>query len=207
MKKLLIILASIFGILLILSFIFSSAKTPGGSFPFFQIPTPTPISVDTFVRNQISSPFEKSIIDKTTQQQVEKMQDVVATPEADGITTYTVPSVNAILPDTIQTQNNTVIYERTSLYTSNPGGFPSLSAYLQKLGTPEQVIQGNIIYGEGINSYLFPHYGVVLIGNSATNETYEIQRFSPMSLLEYLRQYGDTVKQEPDSGGETGVGQ
>src|SRR5579872_1037487 len=161
MKKILITILIVVTVIFLVSFISSFSRNPATSFPLFQIPTPTPVSVNTFVRNQVSSPLEKTTIDKTTQQEVEKIQDVVATPSPDGTTTYTFPSVNALIPNEVQTQGNTVVYERTSLFTSGPGGFPSLSSFMKKLGTPEQVIQGNAIYGEGINDYLFPNKGVV----------------------------------------------
>lgn len=201
-------LIPILGILFVFFFFLSLSKKTAIPFPLLQTPTPTPVSVDTLTRNQIKSPLEKTTIDKTTQQQVEKIQDVVASASPEDTTTYTFPSVNALIPNEVQTQNGVVTYERTSTFTSDPGGFPSLQGFMRTLGSPEQTIQGNIVYGEGINAYLFPNKGVVLIGNPATDETYEIQRFTPMSVIEYLRQYGDSVKQPLDNAADpTLVGQ
>lgn len=178
-------------------FIILAALLPGSrhalpSLPFVPTPTPVSFSQEQTPPPQLSS-LEKFQLGPTTKDAIQKMNGTVATTSAGNEITYSLPSVNPLIPDEIVTDNTGVIFERTSTFTNDPGGLPSLSSYLKKYGTPQQVIEGNSTYYPTGSSYLYPTRGVVFIGNPLTDETYEIQRFFPMSLPDYLKKYGSTV--------------
>lgn len=162
------------------------------------IPTPTPIN-----NSQGNSPgrhssyvqFFHTQIGKTTDSDIQKSGSLISkTSLSNGQIKYTVKSVNPAYPDTIVTDKGTVIFESTSTQTSDEGGFPPLSTFIQQYGNPEEVVNGNgIINSPVVKSYLFPAKGVALIANSYTNNVYAVLRFPPMSLDAFKTQYSNYI--------------
>lgn len=161
------------------------------------IPTPTIYSIRRATPSSSSysfSSFQKTVIGKTTDKEIESLTNIISKQASDGGTiTYLVKSVNPLQPDKILTKNGTTIYEETSTFTSNAGGFPKISFYKDIFGQPEEEIVGSEKYGHLATAYIYASKGFSLIGNSNTDEVYEIKRFLPLSLDQYKKLYGSDI--------------
>lgn len=161
-------------------------------------PTPTPYKTKSNAPSSSSysfSPFQKTIIGQTTDEELSFFATIIdQSTSANGITTYNVKSVNPIRPDQIITKNKVVVFEKTSTFTSDYGGFPKSSFFIKTFGQPEEKIQGHSFYGEFATTYVFAKKGFSLVVNPFTDEVYEIQRFYPSSTNEYKEKYGSDMK-------------
>lgn len=178
---------------------FSTKKTQPTS---YFLPSPTPIAVTFSYRNQKgipTSPLEKTMINKTTDQEIKQKFTILKTTQlANGVTIYTVKSELPALEDQIYTQNGVVVFDSTSIFTIKYGDLPLLSQFEAHLGQPEEIVERNKEYGWAISNYLFPKKGYLLVANKFTKEVYEVDRFTPMTLAQFKQQYGaDYLQQSP----------
>lgn len=196
MKKRFIFLF-IFFIIVFYVITLSFKKTPQQkSQPQEPLPTPIIVSQQNAILNayKISS-LEKTVIQQTTDEQIISSFNVQSSVSSrSGIKTYFLSSVNPLSPDEIKTQNGKTIFEKTSTFTTSPGGTPSLQVVLSSFGIPEEVLQGNKFFGDFANSYLYPSKGFVIIANPNTSEIYEILHFTPMAHQQFDILYGVYVE-------------
>lgn len=164
-------------------------------------PTPTPFQNSSIHRQSsadfLFSPFQKTIIGKTTDAQIATLSAISNQPNPDGSTTYLIKSVNPLKPDEIITRNNVVISEKTNTITNKPGGFPKISELKKTFGNPEQEITGSKEFGDFAITYIYPQGGFSFVGNPATDNVYQILRFQSMNLKEYVGKYGSVFDISP----------
>lgn len=161
------------------------------------LPTPTVYDYHSSTPETSSykfSPFQKTVIGKTSDKEIDSLTSIISKEaSSDGTITYLVKSVNSLQPDKVITKNGAVIYEDTSSFTDALGGFPKTASYMDKFGNPEKKIDGSEKYGPFVSTYIYAEKGFSLIGNPNTDEVYEIQRFLPMPIVEYLNKYGSGI--------------
>lgn len=145
---------------------------------------------------------KKTIIGKKITQETEKKLDII-NKEASGEETliYSLNSKNPLRTDQIITQNEKIVFER--IYIPEDPSDPNhllISVMIAKYGQPEKVIQGSKLWGPFMNTYIYNNTGMAFIGNPNTDEVYELQNFTPLSLDEYIRRYGDDIDETPPGG-------
>ncbi len=205
MEKLKTIVLITFGTLILLFLIILiSFKTMRLSSVIDFLPTPTPVggySVNSRIPvNTPVSSLQKTLIYQTTEDEVKKRSDILSSDQIDQNTVrYEVRSVNPLAPDEIITNNGKVVFERTSTFTSDPGGLPKFSTFKSEFGEPDEIVYGNQNWDETIDSLIYFSKGFVLIGRQQTDEIFEILRFAPTTREDFFNKYGNYVKTLPPS--------
>lgn len=109
--------------------------------------------------------------------------------KSDGTTTYIFTSNNPSRPNiTIVSESKNLIFSRTLNSTDSP--MANVSVLIESLGEAERVIQGSKFYGPQADIYIYASLGLVFIGNTQTDESFEEQHFPPMSVDAYLQRFG-----------------
>lgn len=182
-KKIILLIALILLVLIALFALTLKKPKPTPS------PSPTPLIV---------SPLEKTRIGETVQKQVEeglKFSNKQLASKS-GAIVYSIPSVNPLRPDEVRTQNGKVNFERINLPEETQAvGYLQITNFQNTHGQAEKVIKGSEFYGPFISYYIYAKKGITIIGNSHTDEVYELQRYQPMTVEEYLEKYGQDVKE------------
>lgn len=166
--------------------------------------TPTPVSVNRQITPippsssyQFSS-FQKTVIGKTPEQEIALLKAVLKKETIAGDQTrYTLLSVNPQQDDEIITKNGVVVFEKTSTFTNNDGGFPKFSPIKNLYGKEEMALQGHPYYGPFAVTYIFAYRGFAVVVNPNTDNIYEVQRFTPLSIDSYLKIYGSNLSLTP----------
>lgn len=165
-----------------------------------QVPTPSaiplPTGKTTIVNDIPTSPLQKTTIGKTSDAEVAKRSDIIRKETLpSGAELYTIKSPLPLTEDEIYTKNGRVIFESTSIFTTNYGALPSLPEFEKTLGKPEEIVPQNKLYGWFSSAYIYPSKGYMLIANKFTYEVYEVERFVPMSLEDFKKEYGSIYLQ------------
>lgn len=164
-------------------------------------PAPSTTILPTPTRQPIIRPAEKlypafkTIINQTTDQEISKLSNikkVVNLP--DGKTQYLLDSKLMARDNTIITQNGVAIFERIIKIEENSNQYP-LSYYKKKYGNPEKVIKGSKFYGIHETVYIYASQGFTLIANPFTEAVDEIQAYAPISVDQYLKTWGEDIKE------------
>lgn len=142
------------------------------------------------------SPLERTEIGKTTEQEVKKMSGILGKKREGDITIYLIRSSEPGEIDEIRTRNGIVIFEKTSTETAT-APLPNLDQIFSKYGKPEYV-KDKVGEGFYMSAYIYPSKGIAIYANRYTKSVYEIQRFIPMSLEDYVRQYGENLSPAPE---------
>jgi hypothetical protein len=109
---------------------------------------------------------------------------------SDGSVVYTFASDNPQRPNIlIVTRDNNLIFSRTLNSKDLP--LASITTIKETIGEPEKTIQGSKFYGQEAVIYLYSSAGLTLIANLKTDEVFEEQHFTPMSVDAYLQRFGD----------------
>lgn len=146
---------------------------------------------------QIFSPLQKTSIGETTKPTVEKFPGLINSQNlSDGSIQYNYSSLIPQRPNTVIIKNNVVVFEQTIL-PENPQakGYAKISDFTKRLGDPEKTLQGSKFYGHLISIYIYSSKGLVIIGNSYTDEVYEVQTFSPSTPENYIKTFGSDINQ------------
>lgn len=158
-------------------------------------PEPPPPNVKT----PPISALQKSIIGKTTADEVERLprlqkKEVVP----NGNTKYEFAAFVPQRPNEIITKDGISVFERIDV-PQNPQaeGYVKLAQFIMQYGQPEKVIQGSAFFGPFVSTYIYSHQGFSFIGNPHTDEVYEIQVFTPITVASYIEMYGDDIKEGP----------
>lgn len=190
-----LVIAIFFGLLILTSIERDDSPTPLNGVT----PTQTPLGSSG---NPITtlSPLQKTIIGTTTRQEIEQMPQITRTPISENTDQYNFSSEYVSRPNIIITENDLAAFERivTSEKSSSPG-FSRISELMNKFGQPEETITGSTHYGRFVNTYIYANKGFAIIGNPYTDEVYEIQQFTPMSVENYRSKYGQDINPNQDS--------
>ena len=147
-------------------------------------------------------PLQKAKIGEKISSKIENNFKIINKEATDeGKVIYSLDSKNPIRTDQIITQNNQVIFQR--VYVPENPNDPNhllISTMLRKYGTPEKTVQGSKLWGHLIVLYIYSSNGVAFIGNPNTDEVYELQTFTPLSVDEYIQKYGDDIDETPPRG-------
>jgi len=108
----------------------------------------------------------------------------------DGSTVYTFSSENPKRPNiSIFANDGSLIFSRELNSKDLP--LASISVAIDSLGQPEKIINGSKFYGQHVNIYIYSSSGVAFIGDPKTDEIFEEQHFSSMSIDSYLQRFGN----------------
>lgn len=155
------------------------------------------ISIFAPKESDLLTPYLKTKIGTTTESQVERLPNLkVKERQSDTSNAYLFSSPRLSRDNLVITNNGTVIYERAVTVSENKF-HPDLALYLKKYGPPEKIFEDSREYGEKMFTYVFASKGLALVANPNTNEVFEIQAFTPISLDEYQTRYGsDLIPEE-----------
>lgn len=167
-----------------------------------QLPTPTRYTEENYNRAPDGSfrftPYQKTEIDKTTDEQVRKTQTVLSQTTKNGVTIYKVRALSPLTPDEIRTQRGVVVFEKNKTLLDNKyGPLPRLPIYTQEFGQAESTKDNISPYGAEVTAYMYASKGFTLFANRYTKEVYEVQRFTPMSVEQYKSQYREFLVSIP----------
>lgn len=148
------------------------------------------------------SQIEESAVGKKITPDIEKRLDIIdKEASSEGTTVYSLNSLNTIRTDQIITKQDQIIFQRTYVPENpNDPNHLLISKMIEKYGQPENIIKGSKLWGPFMQTYIYPSKGIAFIGNPNTNEVYELQNFTPISLTEYLQKYGDDIDETPPQG-------
>ncbi len=110
-------------------------------------------------------------------------------------TRYTFSSTRVGRVNEVVVSGNTVNFVR--IITPNDGaqqGYAVLVQYTQTYGQPDKIIAGTEDYSYPLQTYIYSTKGFALIINPTTTEVYEVQKFQPMSVQNYLNSYGKNIQ-------------
>ncbi len=110
---------------------------------------------------------------------------------SDGTTQYTYTSPNPERPNIIIARDEQdILFERA---VSLPDYPVKISEYTQPYGQPERIIRGSLFYGSSAETYIYAQRGFAFIANPETTLVLEQHLFSPVSVNEYIKKYGDDI--------------
>lgn len=147
-------------------------------------------------------PLQKAKIGQKLPSKIENNFNIINKEATDaGKVIYSLDSQNPIRTDQIITQNNQVIFQRVYIPENpNDPNHLLISNMISEYGATEKTVQGSKLWGPFITLYIYSNKGIAFIGNPNTDEVYELQTFSPLSVEEYIQKYGDDINQTPPHG-------
>jgi len=168
------------------------------------LPTPTPIVYTSENYNRTSdgtfrfTPYQKTVINKTTDEEVQKNTTVIEKLETGDEVVYKIRSLNPITPDEIRTKNGVVVFEKNKTLVDNKHGpLPRINTYIEQFGQPEDIVDNINPYGWDTSAYIYASEGFTIIASRYTDEVYEIQRYVPMTVDEYKINYSEFLQPVP----------
>ncbi len=142
------------------------------------------------------SPLQKTIIGKTSDAELKRTLTGEAT--GSGEMLYKIPTSIPLTQDQIITKDGVVVFEKINLpVNKSTPGYAKVSDFNAKFGEPEGKLQGSVSYGPFVNTYLYPSKGFAFVGNAYTDEVYELQTFTPMTVEMYKQLYGGAIYSQP----------
>lgn len=143
------------------------------------------------------SPLQKSIIGKTTTQDIEKTNPTMGKQILpSGEIKYEIESTLIGRPNEMIFENNTAKFERIiTIKGATESGKLKISSQILKFGPAEKIIEGSEFYGARIKTYIYPSKGFAFIANPNADEIYELQTFIPTTIDDYLSKYGEDIKE------------
>lgn len=161
-------------------------------------PPPGPVVMGSPTPINSISPLQKTIIGKTTPQEIEQKYSILNKQTLDNNkTSYAIASSLTDRPDQIITQNNQTAFERLVL-VKDQREIDKISSLITKFGPAEKVFTGSKYYGSQARTYIYASKGFALIAivNEAKDEMeiYEIQSFVPTSVDIYVATYGEDLQ-------------
>lgn len=145
--------------------------------------------------------LRKAEIGKTTTEDLDKQLNKDELKEKQILSNKeTIYKLNSILPqrpNEIKTENGVAVFERIIIPADNPNapGHVKISQMLAMFGQPDTIIQGSQFYGKFSSTYIYGKKGLAFIGNSNTNDVYEVHLFVPMTVEEYIKKHGGDIKE------------
>lgn len=141
----------------------------------------------------LPEPMSKIIIGQTTDQEVQKIANIKSvTQNENNQKVYSLSSTLPARDNQIISQKGIVIFTRT--VTLKPDySYPQLKEY-QNIGKPEQEISGSAYYGKFEKTFIYASKGIAIIANPYNGDVEEIQMFAPMTVDQYIQQWGQDMK-------------
>ncbi len=163
--------------------------------------TPTNVPGGSSTQHKIS-PTQKTIIEKTTKNEVEDLPGIIGKATlSDGATRYTFSSPLISRKNEVIVKDNQVIFERILVpESSKDPGYVRISQYEKEYGKPQQTIRGSRFYGNLIRTYIYANKGFALIGNPITDEVFEIHTFNPTTVENYIQEFGEDIDKDAPAG-------
>lgn len=197
--KRLLLIFGVLGIitLIITGLIIYSVFLPGSNDtnnPF--TPQPTTYISDEEGKFRLT-PFQKTIIGKTTEAEVEENNKILQKKNTRDSTIYVIESATSNQTDEIITRNGTVVSERIDIFTNKEGLPPKIATYEEKFGQPERILNQVSSLGKHISAYIYAKKGVTFFVNRYTKTIYRIHTFVPVTLEEYLNVYNNYIQEAP----------
>ena len=196
-KVVLIPLTIAIGLLLIVMFIGISLLRSSGTLPGVTSPTPTPVrsTIDSIPQGQKLSPLQKSAVGITPQEELEDAPTFESkTPLPDGTTRYTFGSEFVTRKNEVITKDGKAVFERILIPISSKSvGYARMSDFTKRYGQPQNKAIGSRFHGPFITTFIYANKGFAVIGNTRTDEAFEIHQFAPTTPQEYRRLYGDDI--------------
>ncbi len=164
------------------------------------IPTPTLVPYTRDPNGQfIFTPLQRTVINKTTDKEIQEKNHVISKSRLGEITSYIVTSNTIGQTDEIRTKNGVVIFESINIFNKKTGSYPpKVSVYQKEFGQPEKILKSVSPLGIYISAYIYASDGFTLFVNHNTNTVYVVQRFTPMSLAAYEKTYADYIQPAPE---------
>lgn len=158
--------------------------------------TPFPAPVISQTPSKLSS-LQKSVIGKTTPEELEKKLKFQIKNKLvleNGGLSYSIESKLEERPSLVLFRNNLAQFEMiVVLGDRSAAENPRLSNLVLQYGLPEKEIKGSRFYGNHMTTYIYAAKGFALIANSYTDEVDELQIFTPTSVDNYLKTYGEDI--------------
>ncbi len=142
-----------------------------------------------------ASSIQKTIIGKTTTQEVEQLPERIGkTENPDGSFSYSFASPLNARPKQVLTKDDKVIFE-SIMIPENPTaeGYSKIDDYTSHYGQPEAILKGSKFYGWHMEEYVYSSQGFTLIANPFTKEVFEIHAYQPMDVDSYVKYYGEDI--------------
>lgn len=154
----------------------------------------TPTSIPARIPERGSTnekPEDANIVENNFEEDLDSYENLINKELLpDGSTKYSFDSGNPERPDiTMLTNDNKMLFYRRVSVAALPIISPSFIK--ETFGQPERIIAGSQFYGKDTVIYLYAASGVAFIVNPQINETYEEQRFQPMTSDAYLQRFGN----------------
>jgi hypothetical protein len=165
------------------------------------VATPTPYeSLSQAVENDHYSTIQKTTVGETTDEEVEILPDVEEKEDlSDGRTLYSLESPYITRKNEILTQDGVVVFERIlAPEQSSAPGHARISEYTRLLGDPQESLVGSRFYGPHVTTFIYADRGLALIGNTHTDEVFEIHTFTPTTVEQYRQLYGQDIDESLD---------
>ncbi|MBI2022342.1 hypothetical protein HYS97_00620 [Candidatus Daviesbacteria bacterium] len=144
------------------------------------------------------NPLEKTQVGKTRESDIEVQfspaKKFIATRSGEMV--FELESISPLRPDEIRAKEGLVIFERIRL-PENPSqiGYSTISSFKVQFGQPEKTIKGSKFYGPLFETLIYSSKGVTIIGNPFTDEIFEVQRYTPTSIEDYINRYGEDIEE------------
>lgn len=176
-------------LLIIILLIFISISSPNKPTPIPPQYQPTPTVI-------IAIPGQKYTIGETKAGEINQNNSVIKQEPKLNLTKYSLRSSLDLRPNIVMTDGNVVVFE-SIIVPQESASIIKLSDYLKRYGVANKTFTGSNFYGSMANTYVFTSQGLAIIANSYTNEIYELQVFSPTTIENYVKYYGDDIKTVP----------
>lgn len=155
--------------------------------------------------NPSSKPSITSLVNlsigKTTDKEVSQIPGVENKEKMDNGYKYTLAPSPYLKNNEIVTKDGKVVFAKISV-SVNDKNYGTVQGYLSKFGSPDKTFTGSRYYGASIKTYVYSTDGFAIVGNPDTGTLYEIQKFQPLSVADYLKLYGqdidETLKERVD---------
>ncbi len=140
-------------------------------------------------------PSLKSLkLGKTTDKEIMMIPEVKRKEKIENGFSYSLSTKSPLRENLIITQEGKATFARLSI-AADDISYGKASDYFKKFGQPNKTFKGSNYYGNA-NTYLYTQEGFAIIGNPNTDTIYEIQKFSPTTIENYLKLYGQDINEK-----------
>lgn len=95
------------------------------------------------------------------------------------------------------TEGGFIVFKKSPVVGKN-WTHPNLDVFLKNFGKAEREYKGSKTYGPQTTVFAYPSKGYAFIGNTFTNQLYEIQNFNTTTPGEYQKKWGEELLSEAD---------
>lgn len=140
------------------------------------------------------SAYLKTSIGKTSDQEVAKLANLKQKRVLpDGSIQYSFNSPLLKSDNLVITKDGVVVFKRVFPGTDD-WNLPRLTDYISQHGNPEAQFSGSINWGRFIKTYIYASAGFTIVGNPISDEVVEIQSYLPMTVDDYIKEWGQDIK-------------